>query len=1657
MISFNERLNTATLVGNFSLTNLTTMQSVGGNAAFFNDDSLIAFTPQSELSFGTTYELRLEPGLQDLFGNGLPDTFITHFDTEVEPLVSISSLSPSKGVIGMIISLNGKGFDPEPGNNTVSFNGTSAVVSDASPTQLMVTVPEGATSGPVTVYNHTQGETSNDLQFTVLTTDEVPKGFESVICALSGIPWDLAVLPGGDYVFVATDAGAEVVITDPASPDYMTATTIPITGGLTHIAASPAGNTVYAVSSITEKYYRLSSVPGSMGLLSEKPIGAVPRGIAIHPKGNRAFIPTEDGDIQIWDIEESNPSFESPVGHVPNADPNIRGRLASSPSGNILLGLAGTGHLVVADMDSNKIINSVTLLSDPEDIAIDPLGNLAYVCDETGYVNIVSMTDFASPWKIRTGGALQGIDITPAGSFALTVDREHNLMSAIDLRDTSPSYLSVVVTVQLPTNPVAIKLSHDGDYAFTISEAEKSLVSTTLGLGPALKTLSRVAGPVGARLVMRGSGFDPDTTTVYFGSLEAEPERLDESRLTVVVPPGASSGEVSVGIIGEEANDYQSNSIYFRIIGEEANDILRLARACAGEPSPAIDGGSVLQMYPGGNFVALADKSGGVHILNNDARSAAFGQFAGSFGLGSNASDVVITPDRLRSFIVLPDSGTVLVLGADPLRTDFLSPITSIDFSGISGSSIARAAMSPDGMELLVSDPGASQVHFVDIAPDSPTEYDIAASVTVSAGAVNGEAYEMAYHPGGAYAYLAINDSDPAVIVVVDTAAESPTYRTVVYTAALPGSVPQEVPVSLSFTPDGDRCLILTSQYISSPNRTALMLNSSSPAAPYVSTSLSLGGTAAPVDEHIDVSPMGVRAIAGVRGIGLINLEIQTDPDTLIETQTIGRASHHLTTVDGDFAQDGSAFFCLSESSDTLLTYDFTDAGTIAVYSGNAQSGVVNEALPEPIRVEVTGTGGPVEDVPVTFTVNTGGGYFEANDSTLQTVATDADGIAEVDWVLGPDVGAGAQTAQAMAIGLTGSPCAFSADGLVDPNTLPLTVTGVTPDSGATGVSISTSIQVAFSRAVDCSTVTKASLRLHDGDMYPLPSTIGFADDNRIASITPLSTLQPLGTYWVEVMSDIQDAAGGPLDQAVSASFQIEAAPPIQLRSIKPASGPLGQEIILSGNGFNSNLASNKVFFGADEVAPEDGDRDFLSVKVPWDAVSCSVRVLNSSMPMDTSNAITFAVLDAVADPVNNVVGSVSTSSAVRSVAITPDGGTAYAVSSDGDRVIVIDLVNVIQIGSISVGENPVAVNVDPAGEYAYVANYIDGTVTVIDARGGSPTQNQVVDAFSVGVGPTDLAVTPDGSRLVVANSVSSGISFVDIESGSETYRSVVSTLSTGQGSRTVAITPDGGTIYVGTDYGYTVVSATQGVVSTISSGAGARTVSITPDGGILVFLSTEGDIFFYDIQENSTTENQVVGSLKTSSGTSSFAISPDGGSIYLIQESGDQIFIGIFTIHTSQGGLADGVAIPTDAVEITLVDTLVAGEDPTAIAFFPTGSGEFVVTNPGEYKVTIMGPPSGGITPVDQVRQIRNYPNPFMGFTTIKFAIPEPMHVQMAVYDVRGRLVAEIIDSRMEAGVHTAQWNGTDRHGARVASGLYFCRLIAGEQVRTRKMMLLR
>ena len=86
-----------------------------------------------------------------------------------------------------------------------------------------------------------------------------------------------------------------------------------------------------------------------------------------------------------------------------------------------------------------------------------------------------------------------------------------------------------------------------------------------------------------------------------------------------------------------------------------------------------------------------------------------------------------------------------------------------------------------------------------------------------------------------------------------------------------------------------------------------------------------------------------------------------------------------------------------------------------------------------------------------------------------------------------------------------------------------------------------------------------------------------------------------------------------------------------------------------------------------------------------------------------------------------------------------------------------------------------------------------------------------------------------------------------------------------------------------------------------------------------------------------------------------------------------------------------------------------------------------------------------------------QNYPNPFNPETTIRFDLPQAEEIELALYDLTGQKVATLAEGLRETGTYSLRWDGRDEDGRELASGVYLYRLIAGDRVATRKLLLLR
>lgn len=83
--------------------------------------------------------------------------------------------------------------------------------------------------------------------------------------------------------------------------------------------------------------------------------------------------------------------------------------------------------------------------------------------------------------------------------------------------------------------------------------------------------------------------------------------------------------------------------------------------------------------------------------------------------------------------------------------------------------------------------------------------------------------------------------------------------------------------------------------------------------------------------------------------------------------------------------------------------------------------------------------------------------------------------------------------------------------------------------------------------------------------------------------------------------------------------------------------------------------------------------------------------------------------------------------------------------------------------------------------------------------------------------------------------------------------------------------------------------------------------------------------------------------------------------------------------------------------------------------------------------------------------------PNPFNPRTAIRYELAHETKVRLAIHDAAGRRVRVLDEGTQPAGRHAASWDGRSDAGAEVPSGVYFCRLEAGEYRQTVKLTLLK
>ena len=110
------------------------------------------------------------------------------------------------------------------------------------------------------------------------------------------------------------------------------------------------------------------------------------------------------------------------------------------------------------------------------------------------------------------------------------------------------------------------------------------------------------------------------------------------------------------------------------------------------------------------------------------------------------------------------------------------------------------------------------------------------------------------------------------------------------------------------------------------------------------------------------------------------------------------------------------------------------------------------------------------------------------------------------------------------------------------------------------------------------------------------------------------------------------------------------------------------------------------------------------------------------------------------------------------------------------------------------------------------------------------------------------------------------------------------------------------------------------------------------------------------------------------------------------------------------------------------------------------------LVTNPGDRSSKPAGTDVEGIELPTTYSLAQNYPNPFNPTTKINFTLPVSGKVVLEIFDITGKSVATLIDSEMQSGIHSVEFNAVG-----LSSGIYLYRIKANHFIGTRKFVLMK
>ena len=263
----------------------------------------------------------------------------------------------------------------------------------------------------------------------------------------------------------------------------------------------------------------------------------------------------------------------------------------------------------------------------------------------------------------------------------------------------------------------------------------------------------------------------------------------------------------------------------------------------------------------------------------------------------------------------------------------------------------------------------------------------------------------------------------------------------------------------------------------------------------------------------------------------------------------------------------------------------------------------------------------------------------------------------------------------------------------------------------------------------------------------------------------------------------------------------------------------------------------------------------------------------------DNTTGQVFPVLE------NNVIKNITVGSKPEAVAITPNGQEAYVTNYGQNTVYVLNTSSFALIKNITVGSGPDSVAITPNGQEAYVADYKSGNVSVINTSSLTTIKNISMGTHAVIIAghshnfvnsPAVVAITPNGQEAYVSLAAISNVSVINTSS-----LTTIKNITVGSGPEGVAITPNGQEAYVannGANTTYVLNTSSFALIKNITGFESPIRVAITPNG-------QEAYVTNYDsntVSVINTSSNAVIDTITVGSSPEGIVITPNGKETYV-------------------------------------------------------------------------------------------------------------------------------------------------------------------------------